>query len=239
MNRTQFIQKVIEAKGAKNYLELGIESGQNFLSLRCKRKNAVDPKFNLPFGRKLKWLLLNPHNWFAKYYQETSETFFYKHKAELTKLKPFDVVFIHGQYSFEASIKNVLNSLQHLGRDGVIIIHNCFPPHRAVAISAKDISKNEKKPIEGLFGDVFKSIIYLRTKYLDTLRVRVLETDNGLGIITLKKKFNYLPEIDQELLSKVDKMTWDEMAEDPEQIIGLVPLENVSQLLGELPKRKS
>lgn len=239
MNRTQFIQKLIDTKSAKTYLELGTGNGRNFLSIRCKKKYAVDPKFIIPIGFKVKCLLLNPHNWFAHYFQETSENFFITHKTSIKKLKTLDVVFIHSQHSFEASLKVALNALQYLSPDGVIIVHNCFPPNREAAYAVKKIPEGKERQIEGLCGDVFKSIVYLRIKYLDTLRVRVLETDYGLGVITLKKKFNSTTEIDQELFKKVDKLTWDEMMEDPEKMIGLVPLENVSELFEELREKNT
>lgn len=239
MNRTQFIQKLIDTKSAKTYLELGTGNGRNFLSIRCKKKYAVDPKFIIPIGFKVKCLLLNPHNWFAHYFQETSENFFITHKTSIKKMKTLDVVFIHSQHSFEASLKVALNALQYLSPDGVIIVHNCFPPNKEAAFAVKEITKSNKRQIEGLCGDVFKSMVYLRTKYLDTLRVRVLETDFGLGVITLKKNFISAPETDHELYKKVDKMTWDEMMEDPEQVIGLVPLENVNELLEELRKKNT
>ena len=103
MNRTQFIQHVIDQVGARNYLEVGVQHGMNFNKIECINKVGVDPgDFEVD------------HN-------ITSDDYF----AECSEV--FDVIFIDGLHHADQALKDVKNALCHIKKNGIIIMHDCNP----------------------------------------------------------------------------------------------------------------
>lgn len=80
ISRTDIIQKIIDKKSARTYLEIGVDSGDNFFKIRVARKIAVDIKFSFLFsryGKTLKRYFQNLRsNFFNRYYQMSSDNFF-------------------------------------------------------------------------------------------------------------------------------------------------------------------
>ena len=100
--RTEIIQKIIDKKNYKDYLEIGCDNDENFSKIKVENKIGVDP---------LKGGTL----------RMTSDDFFEKNK------KNFDIVFLDGLHTYEQTIKDIDNSLKFLKKDGVILIHDCLP----------------------------------------------------------------------------------------------------------------
>lgn len=218
MNRITLIQRIIQEASFNTYLEIGTQSGKSLLPLNCKYKIAVDPDFRIPFEKKLKWLFKNPSNFRNKYYEETSDDFFSKRKSVLKKKSGIDVVLIDGLHLFEASLKDVLNAIEYLNNEGIIIMHDCYPPTIAAATPAyskEDALKMEMPGWTGEWcGDVWKTIIYLRRKYVDLLDVYIIDTDYGLGIIRIKNDIPGTLNIDKELFDEINKMQFEEIMQD-------------------------
>ncbi len=182
MLRTDVIQKIINQKKASRYLEIGVNNGDNFFPIEIDRKIAVDPSFSFSTELKMKWDLKNSCNLTAEYITATSDDFF----AGAEPIEPFDVVFIDGLHTYEQSLRDVLNSLDNLNQNGVIVMHDCKPPHVAAACPAKSLQAAIDMNVPGWdgiwCGDVWKTICYLRIHRQD-LRVFVLDCDFGLGIV--------------------------------------------------------
>ena len=95
----------------------------------------------------------------------------------LPRGKHFDVVFIDGDHSFDQSLRDVENALVEPRPGGVILVHDCNPPTAAAA------SPDPAGAGDGPWcGDVWKTIVHLRATRSD-LRVRILDTDCGIGVI--------------------------------------------------------
>lgn len=188
MNRLAVIQKIIDTKRAKTYLEIGIHYGQVFFNVNVPMKFGVDPNF--PFdvsidesGRRI----------FedGKLYQMTSDKFFSVFAP--TDLKDgLDVVFIDGLHTYKQSLIDVKNSLKFMNPSGVIIMHDCNPLSAATAYPVEEsieevLSLAKKWEIAGWNncwnGDVWKALVHLRAEY-DDLDIFTLDLDWGLGIIT-------------------------------------------------------
>ncbi len=217
MNRVELIQKIIDKKNFTRYLEIGSYKGESFFPIKCKRKVAVDPKFYIPLKRKLKWIYIKPSNFFNKYFEYTSDDFFKNKSSFIKKYKP-EIVFVDGLHTFKASLLDVLNSLKYLSNDGVIVMHDCLPPNKAGAVYANSFIEAGKMNLEGWTGewtgDVWKTIIYLKEKYKEVLSITVLDTDYGLGYITIKSSItNFV--IDESIFDEVNKSTYEELITDP------------------------
>ncbi len=209
MLRTDVLQKIIDHKKAQRYLEIGVNNGDNFFPIEISHKVAVDPSFAFSPERQKEWETKNPDNLKAQYVNATSDDFF----AQTAASERFDVVFIDGLHTYQQSLQDVLNSLDRLNDNGVIMMHDCKPPHVAAALpapslqAAEDLQKNAATRVPGWdgiwCGDVWKTIGYLRSNRSD-LRVFVLDCDFGLGIVMKGQPDNSL----DLSAAQLDKMTY-------------------------------
>ena len=101
-SRSEIIQKIIDNKDYKNYLEVGCDKDENFSKINIEKKIGVDP---LQGGTQ----------------RMTSDDFFKKNNEK------FDLIFLDGLHTYEQTIKDINNSLKALNNQGVIIIHDCLP----------------------------------------------------------------------------------------------------------------
>jgi len=101
-NRFEIIQKIIDKKNYKNYLEIGCDKNENFSKIKIDNKVGVDP---IAGGT----CRMNSDDFFKK------NSFF------------FDCIFIDGLHMYEQVRKDILNSIKFLTPGGIIILHDCLP----------------------------------------------------------------------------------------------------------------
>src|SRR6185295_4553629 len=76
MNRTEVIQRIVDQRRARAYLEIGVKDGANFFPIRARQKVAVDPQFTFTKSRRLRWAIKNFHNIVARFYGVESYRYF-------------------------------------------------------------------------------------------------------------------------------------------------------------------
>jgi hypothetical protein len=237
MKRTTLLQNLIDTGKYKTYLEIGTHKGMSLFPLKCKYKIAVDPSFKISSKDKKKWLLKNPYNFRNKYFDLTSDDFFKQNENDIRKQ---DLIFIDGLHTFEASLKDVLNSLKHLKSNGVIMMHDCFPPHEVAAMPLGSFEEGKKRSIKGWngewCGDVWKTISYLKENYADVLDIFVLDTDYGLGIVKLKNETPSILDLNKESYERINKLDYQYLMSNPEEIIALKDKSYATQLLKSIKK---
>ena len=216
MKRIEVVQRIIDRKKARRYLEIGVANGTNFFRIKARRKTAVDPYFKFSAKRKVEWVLKNPWNLFARYCECPSDDFF----ASAGPADQFDVVFVDGLHTYRQSLRDVFNSLAHLAQGGVIVMHDCNPQSEAAAHPAESFAQaaalNLPEWEGGWSGDVWKTICYLRSQRKD-LRVFVLDADGGLGIVTRGEADNSLKLTDEAL----HRMTYQDLAKERKGLLNL------------------
>ena len=143
-NRINLIQDVINKIHAKRYLEIGVFKGFSFLNINCKNKIGVDPKIVISTKDYIKKYLTNFSNFNNKFYELESDEFFNKKSKFIKSFSP-EVVFIDGLHTFEQSLKDVINTLNIIDKNGYIILHDCNPPSEASSVNANSV--NEAKEI--------------------------------------------------------------------------------------------
>ena len=169
-----------------------------------------------------------------------SDQFFLKKKRYLRRRGPFDVVLIDGLHTFRASLSDVLNVLAHLNKDGVIIMHDCFPDHKAAAFPSKQFpTLEEQKSIEGWdgkwCGDVWKTIVYLRRNLSGIMDICVMDTDHGLGILKPKTALdNTGLTIDETSFTEIDQLTYEDLIQDPASLLNLKGPDHAAHLIKEI-----
>lgn len=101
-NRSDIIQKIIDYKNYKSYLEVRCDDDLNFNQIKIETKVGVDP--------------INGGN-----IRKTSDEFFLENKIS------FDCIFIDGLHEYDQVKKDINNSLNHLNDGGIIFVHDCLP----------------------------------------------------------------------------------------------------------------
>lgn len=232
MNRIEVIQKIINKKNAKNYLEIGVQMGRCFLRIRAKNKVAVDPLFQIKKSKKIRYLFKNFSNRKNIYYELTSDDFFKIAEKKYPK-KHFDVMFIDGLHTYGQTIIDVKNGLEYLKDDGVIIMHDCFPPYEAAAYPSQTKQEAEKLNLPGWTGEwcgnVWKTIVNLRS-FRDDLEIFVLNCDFGLGVIRKgknNKKLNFSN-------ADIDKLSYSNLEKNKIEYINLKEPEYINTFLESL-----
>lgn len=227
MNRSSLLQFLISKYDYSTYLEIGTQKGVSFFPIKCNLKIAVDPVFLIEPKDKLKWLFKNPYNFRNKYFEMTSDDFFLKYERFLQGEGRPDIVFIDGLHTFKATLKDILNSLRVISRTGTIVVHDCFPPHKAAAepgTDAEEVALRSSR-IQGWTGewcgDSWKAIAYLRKKYKEKLRVVVLNSDYGLGVVQISSNLPLDLDIDYKIFELVDSLQYEDMIKKPQDVIGL------------------
>jgi hypothetical protein len=195
----------LRSRRKPRYLEIGVHTGVLFLHVRATAKVGVDPNPQIP---AIRWALHPNSVTRGRIIQATSDVFF----AALTPGGHFDVIFIDGDHSFDQSLRDVDNSLTMLANGGVILLHDCNPPSAAAA------SPDPAGAGDGPWcGDVWKTIAHLRATR-DDLRVRVLDTDCGVGVI--ERGESELIDLDP---TKLDDWDYQDLFADRTRLLGLVP----------------
>jgi len=240
MNRIELIQSIFQKTNFQTYLEIGCEAGKSFLPIKAKYKTAVDPFFQIPLKRKARWIIQVPKNLNNKYFTEESDTFFLTRTGYLETLGQLDIVLVDGLHTFQASLNDVLNSLKYLNKDGIIIMHDCYPPNKAAALPTKTYPKPEDLVgVEGFtdqwYGDVWKTIVYLRRNLSELLDVCVIDTDCGLGIVRPKAplaKSDLV--VDEKSFSAIDRLTYDDLIQDIRSMLNLKNADHASTVIKEI-----
>jgi len=226
MNRTEIVQRMIDATNGQAYLEIGVFKGENFLPIRCRRKVAVDPAFQIP-----RWKRSPLRNLFrgssCQYYEVPSDTYFQKHWKPGEK---FDVAFIDGLHTFEQSLADLRNCLSALATGGCVVLHDCSPPHAAAEFPAPSLdaafAANPPGWTGEWCGDVWKTIWQTKHKGqgLDTF---VLDCDYGVGVV-VKTAEDWSIEEDT---TTVDSLTFEDLDRDRQAMINLKPPAFVDEFL--------
>lgn len=227
MDRINLINYLINKYNFSTYLEIGVQKGKSFFPIKCKRKIGVDPFMKIDSREKRLWCIKNPYNLCNHYFELKSDDFFMYKKEFISKIKPIDIILIDGLHTFRATLNDCLNSFNYLNRNGIIVLHDCYPPHKASALVAENAEDAEKKKntIDGWTGewcgDTWKAIVYLRRLKNIQFDVFVLNTDYGLGIIKLKQNISEPLKVDEDLFSEIDALTYSDLKSNSKNFIGL------------------
>lgn len=160
MKRYEIINRIIENKGYKEYLEIGVRDGECFKQICCENKIGVDPN---PTSEDTTHIM-------------TSDKFF----ESLDPEKKFDIVFIDGLHLDFQVDKDIENSLRHLSEGGTIVLHDCNPPTKHHAAESPVFTY----PANGDWnGTVYLSLVKLRL-YNSNVKLVTVDSDWGVGILT-------------------------------------------------------
>ena len=101
-SKTEIMQKIINEKDFKSYLEIGCFDNELFDYVKCNKKVGVDP-------------------YTGGTIRKTSDKFFESNNEN------FDCIFIDGLHTYNQVKKDIYNSLKFLNPNGIILLHDCLP----------------------------------------------------------------------------------------------------------------
>jgi Methyltransferase domain len=189
MNRLHILQTLMREKNLNHYLEIGVFNAHIFFRIKSNFKTAVDPEFQFDWLRKAGKSILNPTNFFAHYFEKTSDDFFQQDAPELFRKKKIEISLIDGMHEYEFALRDIENTLFYSSENVVIVVHDCNPKAPEAEVPFADW---KARNFTGTWnGDVWKAILHLRSLRHD-VNAFVLDTDHGLGIITRQKPENRL-----------------------------------------------
>jgi hypothetical protein len=115
VRRDEVIQSYLDLFDRPTYLEIGVSHGVTFNSVKANRKIAVDPKFEIEPAHR------EPN---SEYYEIISDLYF---ETLARDAYPFHVIYLDGLHTFEQTLRDLMNAIEFLRRDGIIIIDDVFP----------------------------------------------------------------------------------------------------------------
>ena len=142
--RHEIINQLIKAKKYKTYLEVGTDQGDTFDKINIKSKECCDIVDNI-----------KPEYKFKLTYHMSSDEMFDRMPID----KKYDIIFLDGMHDEKYLDRDIINSLKHLNKNGVIICHDTMPTN--VLYSRKYVLSDVITNI-GWTGDVYKSILKLQ-----------------------------------------------------------------------------
>lgn len=153
MTRYDIIQKFINDRNYKTFLEIGTFNGETFNHVKIDHKESIDsdPKCNAT-------------------HIMTSDEYFKNSKDK------FDIIFIDGLHEHSQVYRDICNALEHLNPRGVIVMHDCMPKNEKMQLCDNKSHQNEEWT-----GDTWKA--YYKAFVELPYEVYVVNTDYGCGVI--------------------------------------------------------
>ncbi len=205
MKKEQIINSLITKHSYKKYLEIGVRGGDSFKNINCETKIGVDPRptYRAPNIRV-----------------ETSDQFF----DSLTDDDKFDIVFIDGLHLEHQSDKDVANSINHLSKGGLIVMHDCSPK---TIHEAREVYEDYSTPAGSRWnGTVYKTIIKLRCND-PSLYIYTVNCDEGCAVLDPSKTQETFTKIPcEDLLNNFDLFS-----DHRKEVLNLISPEEFKQSL--------
>ena len=154
MQRFDIINRFIQSRKFRSFLEIGTFNGDTYNAVKCERKVSVDPDLTLKAT-----------------YQVTSDEYF----ANCTE--SFDIIFIDGLHEHDQVWRDIVNGLKHLNQNGIIVMHDCKP----VDEKMQEIPFRKHYGHSAWTGDCWKAFVKARATY--PYRMYVIDEDMGCGVI--------------------------------------------------------
>lgn len=155
MDKAKVIQKFVDHVGGPDYVEIGVDLGENIFRIKAKNKIGVDPYPKY----KAKHLRIS-----------TSDEFFGSN--------PYidGVIFIDGLHTYDQSLRDAINSIECSSDRSIILMHDSIPTMPSEA------TPNVPDPLGSWMGEVWKSVAHLRSTRED-LEIYTLDMPCGLTVI--------------------------------------------------------
>lgn len=152
MNRDEIINELAKINNAKNYLEVGVESGNTFNKVAIPNKVAVDP--------------IKRFDPISGIFHEMESDIFFRNCTQ-----KFDVIFLDGMHLFEFIFRDFYNATKVASEKAIIIIDDVIPSDVNAAERSQSFCVAQKIKLgskdRNWMGDVYKFISFLDQIFID------------------------------------------------------------------------
>ena len=106
----------------------------------------------------------------------------------------FDTIFIDGLHHYEQVQKDVINSIRHLNKNGIILLHDMLPRN--------SLEEFVPRKQHDWTGDVWKVAVELMNSL--NCKFKIVNIDMGIGILKILDNFKYtkMPELNNKRYSE-------------------------------------
>lgn len=159
MERFDIINKFIETRKFRSYLEVGVANHRCFDQVNAEFKESVDPDVDA-----------NPtHLMTSDEFWRTSES-------------KYDIIFIDGLHHGDQVYRDILGAINHLARpNSVIVLHDCNPTD---FVKGRHNLEEPDVTVPGFWnGDVWTGFSYFSLQ--SDLECYTVDQDQGCGVIDL------------------------------------------------------
>ncbi|KPK74957.1 MAG: hypothetical protein AMJ79_12795 [Phycisphaerae bacterium SM23_30] len=160
--RWDVINRIIQNRGYKRYLEIGVKDGLCFHQIKCSVKAGMD----------IKPLIIN-----ERVLRMSSDEYFNSPYGR----EIYEIIFIDGDHREAQVDRDIRNSIRILAPHGIIVMHDCNPPKEEYA----NEERQEKQILWS--GTAYRSFLKLRNSD-PNLEMFVVDIDWGCGIIQRGKQ---------------------------------------------------
>ena len=200
-DRTSIINHLIKKYNLKSYLEIGVRNGSNINKIIIDELVGIDPNLK-PYKN------VNKEN--LTLVEKKSDDYFKNLDRK------FDIIFIDGLHLEEQVTRDIDNSLNHLNKNGFLIMHDCNPP--------TNFHQRDNYCVNGSYpswnGTVWKAYVKKRMT-AHNIKMYVVNTDWGVGVIQLGT---------QELYPKIENLKYENLEKDRKKILNLISVEEFLKL---------
>jgi hypothetical protein len=198
--RSEVLQPFIDLSAKRRYLEIGVEAGTTFHTLRAAKKVAVDPifRFNVPEPRLTSSV---------EYQEVTSDEYF----GALSRDEKFDVIYVDGLHTVEQTLRDLLNAVEHLDSDGVIVVDDVIPSSWGASLDlqsdaafVRDKLATEKFDGENWMGPVFR-VVYFVASVMQSFDYATIQDNHGQLVMWRgPRREVYRPDMTLDQIARVD-----------------------------------
>lgn len=201
MKRYDIINRFIKERGYKDYLEIGVFTGECIREVIAENKTGVDPGSEGHIAPEVT-------------HGMTSDYFFNSIKGSD---KMYDIIFIDGLHiSYQVAV-DIENSLLHLRDNGVIVIHDCNPEKEVYTLVPR---------VSAIWhGDVYKSVLRFRSTNLHSFFT--VDTDCGCGVIYKDYKGDLQNDVED---YKKGLYSWNYFFDNKSRLLNLISVEDFNKL---------
>jgi hypothetical protein len=172
---------------AASYLEIGVNRGDTFRSVNAARKTAVDPKFRFDFK--------SGECEGVEYHEVESDIFFSRYR-QARAAQRFDVIFLDGLHTFTQTLRDLLNSIDLVGKQGIIVIDDTLPADYISSLDSQ-VRATELRKLTGdssrrWMGDVYKVVAFIHDM-LPSLSYATVADCHGMTVVWKCHRTNHAP----------------------------------------------
>lgn len=183
------------------YLEVGVWRGATFDKVPAARKVAVDPVF------KLDPPVADRDEPGSEFHEVTSDEYF---AGLVGRDEQFDVVFLDGLHVYEQTLRDLMNTLDHLQPQGVVVVDDTRPPTHLTSLPDREeyfaVRDYTGESDKRWMGDIYKLVWFVET-FCPHLTYRTIADNHGQTVLWRKPRTDY----PRRSLRQVADLTFEQM----------------------------